>query len=246
MGVRGKLSKTQYGYSMPAFAPLYSAPPFIYQNASLIYFNYLTDPNVAAAVVPDELEIADPPTALLAFASYPWSSLGAYNEVVQILDVTYKGKPTKYAVALYVSTDQAMAAGREVGGYPKKIAKIGFQYGISYFGSLERPEGLLLATGVMRPEVKIPAPFPVTHDYICLRIIPSPIAGAAPSVCELLTSHWVLLNGEIWEGPGSCQITGASALDPLHAVPIVKQLGCLYFKGDFQVDASKPGDETPV
>jgi acetoacetate decarboxylase len=246
MGVRGTLTKGKFGYSMPVQAPLYPSPPFLYRDASLIFFEYVTDPRIAATIVPEELELADPPTALVAFASYPWSSLGAYLEVVQILNVLYKGKPTRYAVHLYVTTDQAMGAGREVGGYPKKLAKIAFQYDTAFQGRVERPDGLTLATGVMRPEEKLPLAFPITNDYLCLRLIPSPIANAQPTVCELLTSRWVLLSGEMWRGPGTCVLTGASALDPLHLVPIVEPVASLYFRGDFEVSPSLPGDETPI
>lgn len=246
MGVKGRLSPAQFGFSMPVHAPLYPAPPFQYKDARLIYFNYVTDPSVASAVIPDCFELADPPTALVAFASYPWSSLGPYNEVVQVVDVVYKGKPLKYSLHLYVTTDQAMAAGREVGGYPKKIANIEFESLVSYLGKIERPPGLLLATGTMRPEIPVPATFPMTHEYVCVRQFPSPIAGAAPTLRELLISRWVLQSGELWEGPGTCVLTGASILDPLHAVPIVKPAGSLYFQGDFQVIPSKAGDEIPI
>ena len=108
-------------------------------------------------MVPDVVELSDPPTAGLVFASYPSSNLGPYDEVVLYLDVMFKGRPFQFAAFLYVTTDAAMAAGREMGGYPKKIARIEFLPGPAQTAVLERPAGLRLCTGTMRPEVQLHA-----------------------------------------------------------------------------------------
>ena len=125
MPVRGRLTKAQLGFSMPSYAPLFPKPPYFYNSASLMIFPYATDEG-AAQMVPNVMELADPPTAGLVFASYPSSTLGPYDEVVQYLDVVYEGAKYKFATFLYVTTDSAMSAGREMGGYPKKIGRIEF------------------------------------------------------------------------------------------------------------------------
>ena len=91
------------------------------------------------------VELPDPPTAGLVFASYPSSNLGPYDEVVLFLDVIFKGRPFQFAAFLYVTTDAAMAAGREMGGYPKKIARIEFLAGPDHdggHGAARRPANL--------------------------------------------------------------------------------------------------------
>ena len=123
--VRGCLTKDKLGFSMPSYAPLFPKPPYLYKNASLMVFPYETS-DVAAQMIPNVMELADPPTAALVFASYPSSTLGPYDEVVQYVDVSFKGVKYRFATFLYVTTDSAMAAGREMGGYPKKIGKIEF------------------------------------------------------------------------------------------------------------------------
>src|SRR5271157_2824934 len=150
MSVRGSLKKGQLGFSMPPYAPLFPKPPYFYKNATLMIFKYETDES-AARMVPDLVELADPPTAGLVFASYPSSNLGPYDEVVLFLDVVFKGRPLQFAAFLYVTTDAAMAAGREMGGYPKKIAVITFEAGATYRATLERPAGQLLASATLTP-----------------------------------------------------------------------------------------------
>ena len=125
MSVPGRLTKNRLGFSMPSYAPLFPKPPYSYKNASLMIFPYETSES-AAQMVPSTVELAEPLTAGLVFASYPSSTLGPYDEVVQYVDVVYEGVPYKYATFLYVTTDSAMAAGREMGGYPKKIGRIEF------------------------------------------------------------------------------------------------------------------------
>src|SRR5262245_55034005 len=137
MPVRGSLTKSQLGFSMPAYAPLFPKPPYYSKNAKLMIFKYVTDAK-AARMVPDVLELPDPPTAGLVFAEYPASNLGPYDEVVLYLDVVYQGRPLQFAAFLYVTSDAAMAAGREMGGYPKKIGRIEFLPGPARTGVLDR------------------------------------------------------------------------------------------------------------
>src|SRR5271157_101491 len=96
MSVRGSLKKGQLGFSMPPYAPLFPKPPYFYKNASLMVFKYVTNTSVAR-MVPGVVELADPPTAGLVFASYPASNLGPYLEVVLYLDVIFQGRPLQFA-----------------------------------------------------------------------------------------------------------------------------------------------------
>jgi len=255
MSVRGTLKKGQLGFSMPPYAPLFPKPPYFYKNATLMIFKYVTDVS-AARMVPDIVDLADPPTAGLVFASYPSSNLGPYDEVVLFLDVVFKGRPLQFGAFLYVTTDAAMAAGREMGGYPKKIARIEFLPGPDQTAVMERPSGLRICTGTMRPEQrKIPdpnpqktagTPPPLVLNYLTLRLFPSPQRNQPPTLVELLETHWTIDCSEVWTGPGSCQLTGASELDPLHWAPVLQPIVCELVKGDIHVDLNDQPSETPL
>jgi acetoacetate decarboxylase len=255
MPVSGILKKEMFGFSMPVYAPLFPKPPYLYKDATLLIFDYVTNPQTAARFLPEveDLYLADPPTAGLVFASYPWCNLGPYDEVVLYLRVVYKGQPLQYAAFLYVTTDAAMAAGREMGGYPKKMGRIEFLPGPNYAAVLERPAGLRICTGTMRPEHPQKAdtpPFllknPLPLDYLTLRVIPSPQRDAPPTVVELLETHWSVDWSEAWSGPGSCQLTGASELDPLHWAPVVAPLYGLLLKGNIDVSLNEQASGTPL
>jgi acetoacetate decarboxylase len=246
MGQRGTLTKANLGFSMPARAPLYPAPPFYYKDARMLAFPYLTDAKAAAAFLPNTLELPDVPTAGLVFASYPWSTLGPYEEVVQYIDCLDNGVPKQFATALFVTSDAAMASGREAAGFPKKIATIQVTHETAYVASIERPHGLLLASATIRPDQPNPQfTVPRRSHYLTLRIIPSPIAGAPPSLCELVETEWVFTSGEMWSATGSFRYTGNSILDPLDQIPVVTAGPCFYLQGDLQVAPTPAGGIRP-
>lgn len=250
MGLKGQLTRDKLGFSMPADAPLYPRPPYLYKDAELLVFPYVTDAQAASKILPEGLELDDTPIAGLVFAAYPQSGLGPYNEVVSFVHCKKDGKPFQYAARLYVTTDVAMAAGREMGGYPKAMAHIEFHRGSMMSAWMDRPAGIRLCSGVFRPETPMPArdfPFPVTLSYVTLRMFPTPQENAPPSLAELLETSWVLERGEAWSGTGSFQITGASAVDPLHALPVVAPIPqqAHYIRGDMVVALNKERLESP-
>jgi len=64
------------------------------------------------------------------FADYPESSIGPYREVLVLVPVTLDAPPAGVPEAgwfcplIYVTTDTALAQGRELWGFPKKMATI--------------------------------------------------------------------------------------------------------------------------
>ena len=98
----------------------------------------------------------------------------------------------------------------------------------------------------MRPEQPVKPPMiPLPLKYLTLRFFPSPQAGQPPTLSELLKTQWTIDPVEMWIGTGSCQYTGASALDPLELAPIVKPLPCEFITGDIHVDLDTEPCETP-
>ncbi len=66
MGLRGRLTKEHFAFTMPVDAPLYQQPPFYYKDVQLALFEYETDAEAAASLLPAPLELTDTPTAALA------------------------------------------------------------------------------------------------------------------------------------------------------------------------------------
>jgi len=74
--------------------------------------------------LPPELEAVEFPFDILFISEYPDSTVGPYNENLILLYCKYEGKPGLFVMNIYVDSDEAMAAGREIWGYPKKMCEI--------------------------------------------------------------------------------------------------------------------------
>jgi acetoacetate decarboxylase len=114
MSTQGRLSKERFGPSMPVHAPFLQNLPIYFRNARLALFQYVTDGEQAAELLPTALELTDPPTGVLVLIEYPWTTIGPYNEAIQTLVCTYKSRAVQYVPHILVTSDVAMAGGRSL------------------------------------------------------------------------------------------------------------------------------------
>jgi acetoacetate decarboxylase len=234
MGIKGRFTKEKMGHTTPADAPAYARPTCYWKRARWLKFDYETDPDSAADLLPEALTLSDPPSASLILADYPWSTVGPYKEAVLFIDALFDGKPVLYTVYLMLDRTAPILLGREYGGYPKKMGHIEFVQGEDVLaGYMEAPRGIRICSGVIRPERSMdPWPDGTTVVACGLRVIPMP--GREP-VVDLVQMDVVVSNMEIWSGPGNAYFTGASVLDPWHKLPIRKALASTQIVFDFEL-----------
>ena len=231
----GRITADKLGYSLPIDQPLFGPYPYQYKDITILTYTYETDRDAALELLPAQFELPDGPVmARMIFANFAFSSLGFYNEVAQAIKCTYRDKKTNevrefvYPTRFHVTSDRAMAAGREILGIPKKIGAISFHKGAEYLATLESPTGLRICSAVLTPQAKLPPQFQKfpsdPTNYASIRVIPNysfdPKKPFSPSIRQLLESAWVLDSGELWSGTGSVHLTGASDLDPYHKLPV--------------------------
>ncbi len=145
-GLRGTLSPDEYATkAMPHWAEAYHSPIAKYRNMDYVSIAFATDAAKAAALIPEELQLIDIPplpgqvAANLVFAKYRECDLGPYMEVIVSIPVMHKGELYGYVPAIYVDNDAALLAGRELGGYPKKMAQITMRnYGNLFLSHMAR------------------------------------------------------------------------------------------------------------
>lgn len=111
-------------YSMPRQCGLYPPPPYIYPGMRGILVILQCKPGIKKKYLPPEFEPIDYGLDLVFITEYPESNLGPYNESVIMLNCTYKGNPGAFVFNIYVDSEEALTAGREVYGYPKKMCNI--------------------------------------------------------------------------------------------------------------------------
>jgi len=233
--LRGRLSKDRFGASMPVDAPYYQSPPFYYRNARSMTIVYETDAEAAADLLPEGIELPRPAQAALMVVHYPSSTFGPYNEAILGIQCSWEGVGQIYIAHIVVDTVPPLVGGREIWGFPKKIAQIELQAESELVrGSVERPSGLRLLTAAMRPETPLEPTPAAGGGSLSLRVIPSAEEGQPPSVAELIqVPSTDRHTHEAWTGPATLSYDGESALDPWHGLPVRQVVGALYSRFDF-------------
>lgn len=95
-----------------------------FTGAEMLLAVYRTDPAVVARILPRPLKPAPLPLVLAFVARYPQTNFGsAYNEGALIVQASFRGELGGYCLAMPVDEDNALIAGRELYGFPKKIAE---------------------------------------------------------------------------------------------------------------------------
>jgi acetoacetate decarboxylase len=228
------------GYSMPVDAPAYQAPPYHYRNAQALSIKFETDPEVALDALPAPLELVEPAAANLSFYWYPFTTFGPYHEAILRLYARHEGERLTYIHQIFVDTEPPMLAGRELWGFPKKMATIGFRRERDMIcGTLERPSGVRLATAIMRPEQPA-GDLPSSGLTTGLRVIPSAEPGVSrPALAELVAADTEHTVREAWAGPGSISFPDHSALDPVDRFPARRILKAVYMEYDIMLPAGR-------
>jgi acetoacetate decarboxylase len=225
---------------MPVDSPAYQAPPYHYRNAQAIAIKFETDLDAALEALPAPLQLIEPATANLSFYWYPFTTFGPYHEVILRLYAQHEGKPLTYVQQIFVDTEPPMLAGREIWGFPKKLATIGLARDRDMIvGTLERPAGVRLASMIVRPEQPI-SNLPSSGPTTGLRIIPAAEAGATrPACAELVAADTQHTIREAWEGTGSISFPDHSALDPVDRFPVKRILKSTYMEYDIMLPAGR-------
>src|SRR6201997_409986 len=110
-------------FAMPLTSPAYPPGPYRFVNREFLIITYRTDPEKLRAVVPEPL-LLDEPLVKYEFIRMPDSTgFGDYTETGQVIPVTFKGRKGGYSHCMFLDDEPPIAGGRELWGFPKKLAK---------------------------------------------------------------------------------------------------------------------------
>jgi len=145
--------------AMPWAAPVFGAPPHRWQGVRIAGMPFTPRPAAVERILPPGMEPADGP-GMVTLISYPQSEFHPYNELVVLVPVSVDGVSGNYVPYIYVTTDEALIAGREVAGFPKKIAQIEWhREGDRFAGSATR-----WGTSLLTIEGEVHGPVPRGAD----------------------------------------------------------------------------------
>ena len=221
-------------FSMPLTSPSYPRGPYRFKNREYMIITYRTDMDALRAVVPEPLEITDP-VVKFEFIRMPDSTgFGSYTESGQVIPVRFQGQKGGYVHAMYLNDDAPIAGGREIWGFPKKLADPGLRVEQdTLVGTLDLGS-VRLATGTMGYKHNSLDPGKVlaslqTPNFL-LKIIPH--VDCTPRICELVRYYMtdITVKGA-WEAPAALELH-AHALAPVADLPVRQVLSAVHILSD--------------
>lgn len=103
---------------------MFPPPPIRYPNMRAMVCLFKVSKEIKKKILPPEITPVEFPFDAIFISEYPDSSIGPYNENLILLYCKYEKQPGLFVMNIYVDDDVALAAGREIWGYPKKRAEI--------------------------------------------------------------------------------------------------------------------------
>ena len=221
-------------YSMPLTRPSFPPGPYRFFNREFFVISYRTDPEALAAVVPEPLEVAKP-VVNYEFIRMPDSTgFGDYTETGQVIPVRFKGEEGVYVHSMYLDDEGPIAGGRELWGFPKKLARPKIEVESEVLVGTLHCGSVLCASGTMGYKHHT-----VDHDVVLralqlpnflLKIVPH-VDGSA-RICELVRCHFEDITlKEAWTGPAALGLFPHALVD-VARLPVREVISALHFKTD--------------
>ncbi len=220
---------------MPLTNPAYPPGPYRFCNREYVIITYRTDPAALAAVVPEPLEVAEP-VVKYEFIRMPDSTgFGDYTETGQVIPVRLNGEDGVYVHSMYLDDDAPIAGGREIWGFPKKLAQPKIVHEGEVIVCTLHYGSVLCATGTMGYKHKAvtdlaPLKKSLAAPNYLVKIIPH--VDATPRICELVRYHLedVTIHGA-WTSPADLQLFRHAIAD-VARLPVLEILSASHFVAD--------------
>jgi acetoacetate decarboxylase len=221
-------------FAMPLTSPAYPPGPYRFVNREFLIISYRTDPDALAAVIPAPLEMTDP-IVKFEFIRMPDSTgFGDYTEAGQVIPVRFRGEHGSYVHAMFLDCEPPIAGGRDIWGFPKKLASPELRVEKDTIGGILKygPVPVALATmGYKHRAVshdKILAAF--SEPNFLLKIIPH--VDGTTRICELVRYFCedITVKGA-WEGPAALELF-QHALAPVAALPVREVISGVHIQSD--------------
>jgi acetoacetate decarboxylase len=228
-------------FAMPLTSPAYPIGPYKFYNREYLIITYRTDIEKLRALVPEPLQVTDP-IVKYEFIRMPDSTgFGNYTESGQVIPVTFNGRKGGYTHCMFLDDHPPIAGGRELWGFPKKLAKpslraeIDTLIGELYYGPLRVAVGTM---GYKHREADLAATKASmeTPNWL-LKIIPH--VDGTPRICEIVEYYLTDINLKgAWTGPAQLELFH-HALADIAELPVLEVVSASHILADLTLGLGK-------
>lgn len=211
-------------FAMPLTSPAFPIGPYRFVDREFLIITYRTDPVRLREIVPEPLQVTEPLVHYEFIRMRDSTGFGDYTESGQVIPVEYNGQPGGYTLAMYLDDHPPIAGGRELWGFPKKLASPSLKVDTDHLlGTLDYGQ-VRVATGTMGYKHReldiVEQAKRLAGPNFLLKIIPH-VDGSA-RVCELVRYYLqdIVMKGA-WTGPAALKLS-PHALAPVADLPVLE------------------------
>jgi acetoacetate decarboxylase len=223
---------------MTHVAPLVPTFPLRMRNTEILTVAYRSTAEAIARFLPPQLAATGERVLVHLYRMHDADWFGSYGESAVQIPVRHGASGTEgaYSPLLYVESDGAVAAGREIYGQPKKGGRIELA-----------PDGDLLVGRVWRNGIDVvTATMPYKQrraeradldalgfrTNINLKVIPA-VDGSGDAVRELTAREFADVEvHELWGGSGTLELR-PNAQAPVHLLPVLSVDAAYHWRASF-------------
>jgi acetoacetate decarboxylase len=228
-------------FAMPLTSPTYPPGPYRFIDREYLTVTYRTDPDKLRAIVPEPLQV-DEPLVKYEFIRMPNSTgFGDYTESGQVIPVSFEGRKGGYTHCMFLNDHPPIAGGRELWGFPKKLADPSLRTDIDMLVGTLDYGGVRVATATMGYKHKSldceAVGAVLAAPNFLLKIIPH--VDGTPRICELVEYYLedIAIKGA-WTGPGALSLM-PHALAPVTELPIREIISTQHILADLTLGLGK-------
>jgi acetoacetate decarboxylase len=223
-----------------------------FYDAEMLTVIWETRPDTVRRLLPPPLKPGNRPIAVAFVANYPRTNFGVtYLESALFLRAEFEGQEGNYCLAMPVTNDIALILGREVFGYPKKMASIKLhrqgkvvegvteRHGRRFFRLRAELGGKFNSedAGAILADVFSPGATAVVTAYN-FKYFPAPDRNGFDYAPRLIREEVVFRPRSIEIGRAEIAIE-PSPFDPWFEVEVVRILGAIHMVGDNSMKKGK-------
>ncbi|MFA6302825.1 MAG: acetoacetate decarboxylase [Legionella sp.] len=224
----------EFDMPAPRWIRSYPCGPYRFLNREFFIITYETDRDILESILPPGLELIAPHVKFEFIRMPDSTGFGDYTESGQVIPVRFKGEEGGFTVAMFLDDFPPIAGGREIWGYPKKLAKpklvveADTLLGTLDYGSVRIATGTM---GYKHHEVDQKAILESCQQPVfLLKNIPG--VDGKPQINQLTKTYLqdIVIKGA-WTGPASLELH-PHALAPVADLPVRKIVSAVHFISD--------------
>ena len=225
----GRLTEERLPATGPAIAPLYPPAPWPLPGAIVLKVLYETDADPVLTWLPPKLSRSSPPYAVLSVAHYPSSPVGPFSLATQSIGCRAAFFIRAFTLQAVTDNPAAMAALRELWGFPCKLGAIDLTVADSSASASVQVGGGTIAEVTLSEGAPIEGSSVRFDPVLNLRLAPSLEDSRRHDIVQMVQIDPELEGRDAHRGRGEIRFPSTSEDAPWHLLParhIISTVSC--------------------